>query len=1397
MYAFVQGQDGHLHVHSWNGVQWQWADQGTPAGTTVASAPGVITYLEAGQQRMYAFVQGQDGHLHMHYWNGVQWQWADQGTPAGTTVASVPGVITYPEAGTQRICAFVRGADDHLHVHYWNGVQWQWADQGLPAGTSVSSAPGVITYLEAGQQRIYAFVQSRNGHLHVHSWNGAQWQWADQGTPAGTTVASAPGVVTYLEAGMQRIYAFVRGADDYVYYWNGVQWQWADQGTPAGTTVASAPGVVTYPEAGMQRIYAFMATVTARNVGTTVSRRIIAQAEVNVTVLGNTEGWSLAKTCAAYPIGLIRERWLALDGAAGPLGCAITDADPPEVPVEGTNARKTTFEHGEIVWSPDHGPAMVVAGYQQDDNLILNWGDTAPFDYDMFIVRWDRDGRNVGQADVSEYIDRTNGFFRIQAPLPARYSLSVEGCDTGIGGADCEEGWTTPVEVEYRLPELPAYDGCPPEAQPFGLIGERWAQMGGAEGPLGCPLARAHPSEGRPGAAQSFRNGEISFSPQQGEQMLLAVHLAGNEIVADWGSTGPFSYDKFILRLDKDGANILQTDVGEGTGGHWSAPASEPGVYTVTVEGCDTGIGGADCPQSWTIPASVAVPVPPPPAVAPPPGSACQIQPVGLIRERWLALRADAGPMGCPVETEHDVPGRRGRAMRFANGEIVWSPDQGDAMVLSVFQEGNGIVVDYGDSGPFTYVWFFVRVDYEGRNVGQIGVPGARGGQYVVGTTRPEDEPEVPTVGSGTGWYSIIVEGCESGIGGSDCEQGWTIPASVFFRTGYGNVTADFSGLAMPRTVEEALRDKGERARRAAQVMADHASLDGNWDDDQTTNAIAMLYLVDHHVAAGQPAKSLRRFGHRFGMLTEIENAVRAQKVYARSGTTIKSGLCKRTGEYDTAMKGYTAILYRYGRLLAPDVRYRMLRLINQTGPHDPDLSSFGCGGVIFPETENHLWMIDSSRFLANQLWAKRSADPRFDNRRNGLADYLIRELQQHLTKDFIEYNSRPYSRYTWMAIQNLYDYSEDPGVKTAAQAVLDYLSAKAAVSMSDGRRNPPYRRRASHNHADFFNPESDRVKKRFLVYTGPTRVMAELLRPNHVEDFAVSEILLAAATTYQPPNLILDLMVNAASRSYYQRFSYASSGEAYAAEPDFLISAGGTPTDYAYVVVGFGKDEDLGVGQPTTLIPTGEITTVSQMIRFAGIPDQIGDPTGLCVAPGFACGLQPTIPPRYTANPACVVVRERWTFIDFATDACKDEAHREFGFYVAVWGAGMDFGLLEAVPKGRLVGISLQRFADDTMARNAGRSFSPRGESRYAAFGGNEIRFNLGSANPIISTGIAAIDAIFHDGAGLAAGTVLDTSGEGAAMTIHNAATGDTLTLDLNDPANPVRTLTEGDPGR
>ena len=81
---------------------------------------------------------------------------------------------------------------------------------------------------------------------------------------------------------------------------------------------------------------------------------------------------------------------------------------------------------------------------------------------------------------------------------------------------------------------------------------------------------------------------------------------------------------------------------------------------------------------------------------------------------------------------------------------------------------------------------------------------------------------------------------------------------------------------------------------------------------------------------------------------------------------------------------------------------------------------------------------------------------------------WLLRYLQDLLKRDFLEYNARPYQRYSAAALQNLYDLAcafENPcsdmnlQIKIAARAALDYLTAKFAVSNSTLRRLAPWRR--------------------------------------------------------------------------------------------------------------------------------------------------------------------------------------------------------------------------------------------------------------------------------------------------------------------------------------------------
>lgn len=255
IYVFVCRDDNHVWVHWWDGARWQWADQGTPGpqleGTLTLAA---ISYEEGGIRKIYVFAAGADNHLYVNWWNGAQWQWADQGSP-GTPIVAGPAVVTYSEGGRQRIYAFVHGANNHVYVNYWDGDRWQWADQGDTGARQQLSA---IAYEEDGVQKIYVFALGSDNRLRVNWWDGSRWQWADQGRAGPDGVPGSLSAITYEEGGIRKIYVFTIGADAHlrVNWWDGSQWQWADQGIP-GVNVFN-PAAITFNDGGGQRIYVFV-----------------------------------------------------------------------------------------------------------------------------------------------------------------------------------------------------------------------------------------------------------------------------------------------------------------------------------------------------------------------------------------------------------------------------------------------------------------------------------------------------------------------------------------------------------------------------------------------------------------------------------------------------------------------------------------------------------------------------------------------------------------------------------------------------------------------------------------------------------------------------------------------------------------------------------------------------------------------------------------------------------------------------------------------------------------------------------------------------------------------------------------------------------------------------------
>jgi hypothetical protein len=483
-------------------------------------------------------------------------------------------------------------------------------------------------------------------------------------------------------------------------------------------------------------------------------------------------------------------------------------------------------------------------------------------------------------------------------------------------------------------------------------------------------------------------------------------------------------------------------------------------------------------------------------------------------------------------------------------------------------------------------------------------------------------------------------------------------------------------------------------------------------------------------------------------------------------------GLCETEYDVDMGLVGLVRLLYLHGQ--APNAHIRASArqhvihdLLTQVGGADewrdhPRL----CGIALpVPETENHILMTESSRYLTNQLIRKGMAPtdpsyPRYDNQANGLRHKLLEKLSRFLNDDFHEYNARPYALFSLSALHNLRDFAEEREVRRGAKLVLDYLAAKFAVSSSWSRRVVPYRRLTeSESVTDLFHEDADEETSWMLQLTGDTRFLAEQCASRMPNTTAMS-MAKPGTSIYRVPGLIADLMIHPehAGDPAYQRFRHEGY-ELYYRRPTFLLSAGGVHrpgwTPDAWEQVGIDGAVGLVAGHPLlgpllgetlvreliestaeketasalpiTLMPTRGGTDWSHFIRIDGAPRR-EERNNTCVSPpGFACGIDPVIPP--TIPESCKKQVGHWTFVNLndGPPGCD-----KFGFLVAFWsdvcaggdgcGSGQRFGFFEVIQAN--ADITFDLVVSKVLANNAGATFAPRERNVYTTFGGDKIPF-------------------------------------------------------------------------
>lgn len=293
-------------------------------------------------------------------------------------------------------------------------------------------------------------------------------------------------------------------------------------------------------------------------------------------------------------------------------------------------------------------------------------------------------------------------------------------------------------------------------------------------------------------------------------------------------------------------------------------------------------------------------------------------------------------------------------------------------------------------------------------------------------------------------------------------------------------------------------------------------------------------------------------------------------------------------GDFDMSLLGCSSLLglFQDDRLLLTDTTMsHLVKNVVRTWGQNPK-AYFDVMFVTVRETENHLFMTESTRLLTNQLiWENRrglkslvaladslrSAGEVIDNSQGNLKRLLLKMMQSALQKGFFEFNAQIYQRFTVHALDNLYTFSHDAAVAEGAACLLDYLSTVFAFQSYDAVRYGPYRR-SSEVYEDSSLIGHDAVCSFFALQSGafgPEAGAPGGIWRTHTAHAHMA--LFSAVLGYRVPRPILAYMRSRPDGYEAEiRSAYAGTGrryrptEAYTGGKEWLLTAGGRYESYA-----------------------------------------------------------------------------------------------------------------------------------------------------------------------------------------------------------------------------------------
>lgn len=261
-------------------------------------------------------------------------------------------------------------------------------------------------------------------------------------------------------------------------------------------------------------------------------------------------------------------------------------------------------------------------------------------------------------------------------------------------------------------------------------------------------------------------------------------------------------------------------------------------------------------------------------------------------------------------------------------------------------------------------------------------------------------------------------------------------------------------------------------------------------------------------------------------------------------------------GDYDFSEVPLIDLLYLFGDLpdlLTPAAKDNLLNVLLTHSGNKVHVHSPGTLGLM-RETENHIFMGETSRYLKNQ-WLQQHGDTSsvYDNYRNGLDAWWLALLQQKLDKGFYEFNSNPYAGYSLTTLLTFYTYCGNKQVKEKCGELLDKVFTEYAYSSLQLRRYPPFRRRMQRGKSEDFSNDPVTSIVKTLLQKNETGIVTKPAEEH------MHHALLTLLSGYRLPESTVKLLKGEKPDYFVTRGNGRhSSPEIYSGNADYLLSAGG-----------------------------------------------------------------------------------------------------------------------------------------------------------------------------------------------------------------------------------------------